>query len=50
MSMATAKGSKGERDLLDLLVEAGYGHARRVGHQQRVAGPKECDVEVWGQL
>jgi len=45
MSMQTAKGSKGERDLLAALIEAGQLKARRVGHQQRIAGPKAPDID-----
>lgn len=45
MSYATKKGSGGELQMRDLLIEAGYGNAYRVGHQQRIEGPKPPDVE-----
>lgn len=45
MSYATKKGSSGELDLRDLLIAAGHAKAYRVGHQQRVPGPKPPDVE-----
>lgn len=45
MSFASKKGSDGERELLAVLVEAGYSNSRRVGHQQRIAGPRPPDVD-----
>ena len=45
MSFASQKGSGGERELLAVLIKAGYPGARRVGHQQRISGPKPPDVD-----